>query len=528
MAWKASPSGVTSCWSTSRSVASEMVSIWSGDITTTSGRPGEREALVERLGGQGGRDLGQARPTAAQEDAAGQEIAAGQLLHDQLDAGRPDPHVVGDDRGHLVAVVDGHAPCVVDLERLGSREREVEPVGQALGERAATEGEHPGPLDAALADQRHVRRPAADVDEQRAGLADLVAAQDARDGVRLGHDLEQLEVQLRRDALERAEVDQRREGVEDPDLDVTALEADRVGQRVAVDGRARHRGVHEPDVDVRQAGLPGDRPLGLVERLALDGVDQALELGLGDRLVGLLALLAVGRGEALDQLAGDPDDDLGRPEAGHLLGFLEGDGAVVHDRGDVGDRARLHVRQALPLAADAPDRAVARWVDVEDQRLGELGADVEGRAGGQRLAGVALPDPTPEGHQAPVSRRDRIAASASAKPSRRVPRPCAIPGLPPPRPSSAGMAAVTRSPAETPALDEVVGDRHEQLRLVGVEAERDDARAEGAADVAGRRLERIHRFERERGRDQPDAGRDFCGRGGELAGLRAGRRRRPP
>ena len=125
------------------------------------------------------------------------------------------------------------------------------------------------------------------------GLADLVAAEDARDRVRLGDDLEQLQVELRGHALQRPEVDQRGERVEDPDLDVAALEADRVGERVAVDRGAGDGGVDEPDVDVGQPGLPGDRPLRLVERLALDGVDELLELGLGDRLVGLLALLAV-------------------------------------------------------------------------------------------------------------------------------------------------------------------------------------------------------------------------------------------
>ena len=154
-------------------------------------------------------------------------------------------------------------------------------------------------------------------------------------------------------------MDERRERIEDADLDVAALEADRVGQRVAVDRGAGDRGVDQPDVDVRQPGLPGDRALGLVERLALDDVDELLELGLGDRLVGPLALLAVGRREALDQLAGDADDDLGRAKAGHLLGFLERDGAVVDDGRDVGDGPRLHVRQALALAADAADRAVA-------------------------------------------------------------------------------------------------------------------------------------------------------------------------
>ena len=139
----------------------------------------------------------------------------------------------------LVASVDRQAAGVVDLERLGPRERQVEPVGEDLGERPAAEREHPRALDPALADERDVRRAAADVDEQRAGLADLVGAEDAGHGVRLGDDLEQLEVELRGDALERAEVDERRERVEDPDLDVAALEADRVGQRRSRRSRRR-------------------------------------------------------------------------------------------------------------------------------------------------------------------------------------------------------------------------------------------------------------------------------------------------
>ena len=141
---------------------------------------------------------------------------------------------------------------------------------------------------------------------------------------------------------------------------------------------------------------------------------------LGDRLVRPLALLAVGRGEALDQLAGDADDDLGRPEAGHLLGLLEGDRAVVDDRRDVGDRARLHVAEALALAPDAADRAVAGLVDLEDERLGELGPDVEGGAGGERLLAVALPDAAPEGHQPSAASAERMAARASGRPSRRA------------------------------------------------------------------------------------------------------------
>ncbi len=226
-------------------------------------------------------------------------------------------------------------------------------------------------------------------------------------------------------------MDERSEGVEDPDLDVPALEADRVGHRVAVDAGRGDRGVDEPDVDVGQAGLPGDRPLGLAQGLLLDAVDQLLELGLGDRLVGPLALLAVGRGEALDQLAGDADDDLGRPEAGHLLGLLEGDRAVVDDGGDVGHGARLHVGQALALAADAAHGADARRIDLEDERLGELRADVEGRAGGQGGLVVAVPEPPQERHPPPPPGRP----GRPAHEPRRGPRPARPGAFPCPGPS---------------------------------------------------------------------------------------------
>ena len=158
--------------------------------------------------------------------------------------------------GDLVVLLHGEAAGVVHLQRLGPRERQVQAVGQRLREGAPGEGEHPGALDPARADERDVGRPAADVDEERARLADLLAADDPGDGVRLGDDLQELEVELGGHALERAEVDERGEGVEDPDPHVAALEADRVGDRVAVDARRRHRRVDQAHVDVRQARSP--------------------------------------------------------------------------------------------------------------------------------------------------------------------------------------------------------------------------------------------------------------------------------
>ena len=75
-------------------------------------------------------------------------------------------------------------------------------------------------------------------------------------------------------------------------------------------------------------------------------------------------------------------------------------------------------------------------VDVEDERLGELGPDVERGAGGEGLLAVTLPDPPPEGHQAPVSSRDRPGEG-------RRPQPLA------PRPAALGH----RRPAATAAVD---------------------------------------------------------------------------
>ncbi len=82
-------------------------------------------------------------------------------------------------------------------------------------------------------------------------------------------------------------MDQRRERVEHADAHVAALEADRVGHGVAIDGRPGDRGVDQPDIDAGQTGLPGDRPLGLQQRLALDSLDELVQLLLRDGRVRL-------------------------------------------------------------------------------------------------------------------------------------------------------------------------------------------------------------------------------------------------
>ncbi len=198
---------------------------------------------------------------------------------------------------------------------------------------------------------------------------------------------------------------QRRERVEDADLHVPAAESDGVGDGVAVDLRARYRGVDEPDVDLRQARLPRDRPFGLAKSLLLDSVDQLLELLIGDGAVRTFPFLRMGGREALDEFAGDADHALRGPEARHLLGFLQRHGAVVHNRVDVRDGAGLHVRETLALATRTPNGTQAVRIDVEDQSLDELGPDIQCRAGGEVGFILAAPDLAPKRHgRSPISR----------------------------------------------------------------------------------------------------------------------------
>src|SRR6202011_3113606 len=106
------------------------------------------------------------------------------------------------------------------------------------GEGAAAKVEHPCPLDPAIPHQGDVGGPAADVDEDAAGLVDLVDGARPGDRVGLRHRSHKLQVELDDHRLDGPDVGQRREGVEDRDVEVVALEAEWVGDGVAVDPHA--------------------------------------------------------------------------------------------------------------------------------------------------------------------------------------------------------------------------------------------------------------------------------------------------
>src|SRR5215212_7659982 len=288
-------------------------------------RSHERQSAGEVGLTQSALKLRQARATATQVDPSRKLTRFREFLEHQLYPGSPNGDIFADDEVDFAALLDRSALRKVDLDFLRPPEREIEPIGQRLCEGATAKRKHACRVDAALAHQRYVGRPATDVDEQRARLADLLLVETARHGIRLGDYSEQLQVELARHALQRAEVDQRRERIERAEADVAALETDGVSYRVSVDGRARHRRVHQPDVDVPQARFPRNRTLRFAQRIAFDAFEHALELDVGDWLIRLLALVRARCREPLDELAGDADYDLGRAEAGHLFSFLERD-----------------------------------------------------------------------------------------------------------------------------------------------------------------------------------------------------------
>ena len=281
------------------------------------------------------------------------------------------------------------------LGRLGIGEREAEALRQALREGAAAEREHLRAADAPAAHERDVGRPAADVDEDRAAVAELARIQARGHGIRLGDHAEQVERQRVGDRLERPEVDHRREGVEQVQLDLGAGEADGVADRIAVDLHLDDRRVDEAHVEPIHPGLPADPLLGLAQRRLLGAGHEPLELGLAERRARVVATHGGRAGGSLHELAGDADDRRRRPPSRHGPRLVHGGAAVRDHRVDVADRPRLHVRQPLALAPgatnDADQPALGIVLDGDDQCLGELGADVErgDRRGAPRPLGAA-------------------------------------------------------------------------------------------------------------------------------------------
>ena len=215
---------------------------------------------------------------------------------------------------------------------------------------------------------------------------------------------------------------------------------------------------------------------------------------------GCLRSWLTARGEALNELAGDADDHLVGAEAGHLLGFLERHLAVVDDRA----RCRRPCPTACAPGPAACGRRHAPWPCRRGRSRRRAPWQTPCRCPAPcrpaSRSPSALQEAAPESHSrrrrypwssnyrraASARAPSRIAVSALGSRSRRVPRAWAISGRPPP-----GRRSPARRPDERAgghaARHQVVADGHEQLRLVRLEAERDDAVAQLGAQRAERR-----------------------------------------
>ena len=203
--------GGTSCSSTNRPVASVSWSTWATEIDSTRGGRAKATCAAELRFAQHRADLRQPRAAAAQVDAPGQHARLRELLEHQLHPRCPNGYVLANDPLNFVALLDGDSLGEVDLDLLGAREGQLQAIGERLGEGPPAEREHARALDATRPHESNVGGAATDVDEQPAGLLDLLVVHAARDGVGLGDDGHEVEVEHARHGLQRAQVDERRD-----------------------------------------------------------------------------------------------------------------------------------------------------------------------------------------------------------------------------------------------------------------------------------------------------------------------------
>src|SRR6266849_10472136 len=325
---------------------------------------------------------------------------------------------------------------VPELARLRLFVAEAERQREPAREGAAAKVEHAGALDAAVPDERYVGGAAADVDEDATLSPGLLARACPRERIGLRDGGRQLEVELAHDGVDGVDVGHRGERVEDSDLEVLACEADRVGDRVAVDPDVGDRGVDEASLELAVAALELEQVLGLAQRAALDHLQHRRNLARPHASLGVLARIGDRRREALDELARDPHDDLALNCLRHVLGRLERSVAGLDHRLEVRDRPTRHRGGRLWLAPDSENLAV-QAVATHHQHLDEVCADVQHRE--VPVVVAALAQELEFGQLSSCSRRlNASAAGTSSLPRARC-------GWPPPLPSREARRAALYS-----------------------------------------------------------------------------------
>src|SRR6266567_2986363 len=382
-------------------------------------------------------ELGQQAAAAAEIEVGGEPLAALELLEADRESLQQDLRIGAEELGDLAVLLGREESLrVAQLAGLGLLVAEAERERQAARERAAAEVEHPRALDPAVADERHVRGPAADVDEDPALGPRLLACAGARERIRLGNCGRKLEVELANHGVDGVDVGHGRERVEDGDLEVPACESHRVGDRIAVDPDVRDRGMDQAGFELAVAPFELEQMLRLAQRSPLDHLQHGRDLARPHAPLRVLAWIGDRRREALDELAGDADDDLAGHGLGHVLRGFQRSVAGLYDRLQVGDRTARHGGGRLRLPADAEHLSV-QPVTPHDQHLDEVGADVED--GEVAVVVAALAQELEFRHVSSASRR----LNASAGVPVRVPR--ARCGRPPPLPRRPARRAASYS-----------------------------------------------------------------------------------
>src|ERR1700683_46222 len=346
---------------------------------------GKRQGFIPVFAFERGHDLREAGAAAAEQNFGRQMVDAIEFGETELHTGEPDLDVGvhGFFHGGFGFGAE-FALTVGNFHFLGFFKTDVGDLGDALGEGTAADGKHLGAFDAAVVNQRDVGGAAADVDEDGGKLAGILAADGFGDGKRLGRDVNEVEIKVGGHGLERAEMNHGREGVEELDRNIFALEANGVGDTVAVALGVNDGVVHQLHLELLVAGFPRELLAGTLKGAVLNAVKDFAQLRHVNGTFRVGAAVAHDGGGAFYELAGDADHDVFGHHAGYAFGHFERGVAIFDHARDVGNGAALHVGEALALAAHADDFHVCRRTGggvkfyFTDQRLDEFGANIKG------------------------------------------------------------------------------------------------------------------------------------------------------
>lgn len=329
-------------------------------------------------------ELGETSATTAEKDFIWEHFSKLKLFEGDLNTREPDGEIALDGKRHFVAEVGGNLGRVMGgkLVLFGGIKIDIQGFSDLMREAATADAEHLRSLDAAIVDYGDIGRAATDIhNDAREITVEIVAKTGTADRKGLDGNGKEVKREFGADFLDGGDMNERSKGGIELEDNVSAFEADRVADFIAVDSDGNNSGVDEADFDVRVVGFVGDFFASLLTGALLDTLDDEGHFLLGEGLVATLATIANGRGVAFDKLAGDTNYGEFAGGASHTLGLTQGFLTDTGDARDVGDGASIHIAGILVGFADTDDVEAMLLGLASDDGFDKFSTNIEGEDG---------------------------------------------------------------------------------------------------------------------------------------------------